>query len=403
MNEQSNLGDESIKNAKTKDTDSVKDSAINTLLTELFNDRIKNTTAQSSGRTEKPSNGEDSSIPARPIESHRHAGLPEITIPDSTPLPSNRPGRLPEITIPDNSGRTPLPSDRPDRLPEITIPDNSGRPPLPSNRPGRLPEITIPDNSGRSPLPPIWTSRLPDIKQPDNSGRTEIPPTLPGGLPQVTLPPDRSQHGDPTRTPDRTSGLENGIGRDVPEWMKQKGDKITIQDGKETLRTASGDQITLNKDGTYEIKGKVDSVKTNEKGETTVEFADGHQVKFDKEGFRDKNDDILAQVADKATLDKLAKSIDKGEGFEDLQKIAKEMLEKGGADAVMKLVNKINKRLDAMGSQHSLERLILNAGFEPWGTVLNDDVRLVKKGESVLDAPRVISLMKENRYGRDRY
>ena len=62
------------------------------------------------------------------------------------------------------------------------------------------------------------------------------------------------------------------------------GDSIVKEDGKQTLFTPGGDKITINPDGTSEIKGQVDKV-TNQKGITTVEFADGGKVSFDKLGF----------------------------------------------------------------------------------------------------------------------
>ena len=62
------------------------------------------------------------------------------------------------------------------------------------------------------------------------------------------------------------------------------GDYLVREDGKETVFTPSGDRVTVNPDGTSAIKGNVKSVETNKRGETTVTFADGGKVSYDKEG-----------------------------------------------------------------------------------------------------------------------
>lgn len=63
------------------------------------------------------------------------------------------------------------------------------------------------------------------------------------------------------------------------------GDYLVREDGKQTLFTPNGDRVTVNPNGTYDIKGDVNSVKTDKFGRTTVEFADGSSASFDHQGF----------------------------------------------------------------------------------------------------------------------
>jgi hypothetical protein len=62
------------------------------------------------------------------------------------------------------------------------------------------------------------------------------------------------------------------------------GDLLFRQAGGERLITPNGDQVSVNPSGTFSIKGDVKSVASNKAGETTVTFADGSTVTFDKEG-----------------------------------------------------------------------------------------------------------------------
>lgn len=63
------------------------------------------------------------------------------------------------------------------------------------------------------------------------------------------------------------------------------GDYLVKEDGRQSLFTPNGDRVTINPDGTHVIKGDVRKVTSGKDGTTTVEFADGATVSFDKIGF----------------------------------------------------------------------------------------------------------------------
>ncbi len=65
------------------------------------------------------------------------------------------------------------------------------------------------------------------------------------------------------------------------------GDFLVRDEDKQTLFTPNGDRITIKDDGTSTIKGDVKKVSTGKDGNTTVEFADGAKVTFNKYGFED--------------------------------------------------------------------------------------------------------------------
>lgn len=83
------------------------------------------------------------------------------------------------------------------------------------------------------------------------------------------------------------------IGQSIKDLFKPKdgveqlstGDYLVRDEGKQSLFTPNRDHITINPDGTHEIKGDIRKTSTDKNGVTTVEFADGASVSFDKEGF----------------------------------------------------------------------------------------------------------------------
>ncbi|MBX9690053.1 MAG: hypothetical protein K2X27_25300 [Candidatus Obscuribacterales bacterium] len=298
---------------------------------------------------------------------------------------------------------------------------NSGKP-----NSGELPESS-PKNNDAQHLPNLSIGLAPSFERessqiPKQSGsREDSSPSLSDLLNNVKAIPSESSNPSSNRPETSPPSIDNLPGkspshedrrteRDSDDneilgpgglWREKAKDKLTIANGTETLRTTSGDQVSVHKDGSYEIKGAVKSIKSNAAGETTVTFADGKEVKFDKNGIRDKYSEMLDKVADKATLDKLANSLSKGEGVESFQKLAAKLQEMGGSEAVTKLMDKLNKRLEESNSKYKLDRLVLHAGLEPWGTVLKDEIRLVKEGQSILDADTIYGLMKRRPYGQD--
>ncbi len=83
----------------------------------------------------------------------------------------------------------------------------------------------------------------------------------------------------------------SGIGGILEKFAKKDGvkelptgDYLVRQDGKETLFTPNGDRVSVNPDGTLDVKGDVKSVKQDKNGETTITFGDGSKVTVDKEG-----------------------------------------------------------------------------------------------------------------------
>lgn len=74
-----------------------------------------------------------------------------------------------------------------------------------------------------------------------------------------------------------------------PDGVKQlpTGDTLVRDEGKETLFTPKGDKVTVNPDGTFNVKGDLKSVSTDKTGATTITFGDGARVTIDKEGIRD--------------------------------------------------------------------------------------------------------------------
>lgn len=64
------------------------------------------------------------------------------------------------------------------------------------------------------------------------------------------------------------------------------GDYLVTKDGAQTIFTPSGNQLTINKDGTYSVKGDVREVSTAKDGSSKVTFADGSQINFDSSGIQ---------------------------------------------------------------------------------------------------------------------
>lgn len=65
------------------------------------------------------------------------------------------------------------------------------------------------------------------------------------------------------------------------------GDRLQRDsEGNETLTTPDGTKLTVNKDGTYNIDGPVNSVEEDKDGNRTVTFADGSKVKFGPGGIQ---------------------------------------------------------------------------------------------------------------------
>lgn len=62
------------------------------------------------------------------------------------------------------------------------------------------------------------------------------------------------------------------------------GDVLISEGGNHSLYTENGGRVIVKADGTHSIKGDVKSVEQDKSGKTTVTFADGAKVEFDKEG-----------------------------------------------------------------------------------------------------------------------
>ncbi|MBY0552754.1 MAG: hypothetical protein K2W95_36055 [Candidatus Obscuribacterales bacterium] len=188
------------------------------------------------------------------------------------------------------------------------------------------------------------------------------------------------------------NSIENPIASPFPayglsEWdlrygkTDSNGDVITRNGTTESVRTRKGHEVSVNIRGESEITGPVQSVKTNESGITTVKFQDGREVEFDRYGIYGADRYKLAEVIDNVALDRLAAALKDGKGVEQLCEAMNQVIDKGGKALAVVLMNQLDKRLTVSGSEWSLKRDVVNAGGEPWGSVLRDQIVLVKNGE----------------------
>lgn len=96
------------------------------------------------------------------------------------------------------------------------------------------------------------------------------------GLPSdiSNFPRDRVSHKIDFVIPPTKDGVEK----------LSTGDFLVTKDGAQTLFTPSGDQVSVNKDGSFNVKGNVKEVKTGKDGSTTISFKDGTEVRMDSNG-----------------------------------------------------------------------------------------------------------------------